>query len=147
MGNGLSQCLLCGEVLGFLGSSSVFCKDCRKVRPCSGFPAWTSPVTLWLCILAPRSVCVCVYIRAYMCAHMVSYASWQEGLGPEGQMARLLGPALGSGPLGLTGLTGCEFSSSTSCMTSENLFTMSSITFLICKIGMVIICTSESCED
>ncbi|KAF5911691.1 hypothetical protein HPG69_015668 [Diceros bicornis minor] len=30
MGNGLSQCLLCGEVLGFLGSSSVFCKDCRK---------------------------------------------------------------------------------------------------------------------
>ncbi|KAB0401952.1 hypothetical protein E2I00_019366, partial [Balaenoptera physalus] len=29
MGNGLSQCLLCGEVLGFLGSSSVFCKDCR----------------------------------------------------------------------------------------------------------------------
>lgn len=37
MGNGLSQCLLCGEVLGFLGSSSVFCKDCRKVRPCSGY--------------------------------------------------------------------------------------------------------------
>uniref|UniRef100_A0A8C9H4P6 RabBD domain-containing protein n=1 Tax=Piliocolobus tephrosceles TaxID=591936 RepID=A0A8C9H4P6_9PRIM len=36
MGNGLSQCLLCGEVLGFLGSASVFCKDCRKVRPCSG---------------------------------------------------------------------------------------------------------------
>ncbi|XP_060243276.1 rab effector Noc2 isoform X10 [Meriones unguiculatus] len=30
LGNGLSQCLLCGEVLGFLGSSSVFCKDCRK---------------------------------------------------------------------------------------------------------------------
>ncbi|KAB0366163.1 hypothetical protein FD754_010319 [Muntiacus muntjak] len=38
MGNGLSQCLLCGEVLGFLGSSSVFCQDCRKVRPCSGLP-------------------------------------------------------------------------------------------------------------
>ncbi|KAK7803797.1 hypothetical protein U0070_001759 [Myodes glareolus] len=33
MGNGLSQCLLCGEVLGFLGSASVFCKDCRKVSP------------------------------------------------------------------------------------------------------------------
>ncbi|XP_060243265.1 rab effector Noc2 isoform X3 [Meriones unguiculatus] len=32
LGNGLSQCLLCGEVLGFLGSSSVFCKDCRKQR-------------------------------------------------------------------------------------------------------------------
>ncbi|EDM05246.1 rabphilin 3A-like (without C2 domains), isoform CRA_b [Rattus norvegicus] len=31
MGNGVSQCLLCGEMLGFLGSSSVFCKDCRKI--------------------------------------------------------------------------------------------------------------------
>nr|XP_045231659.1 rab effector Noc2 isoform X6 [Macaca fascicularis] len=46
MGNGLSQCLLCGEVLGFLGSSSVFCKDCRKGtgwwrenRGC-GSPSW-----------------------------------------------------------------------------------------------------------
>ncbi|XP_045346446.1 rab effector Noc2 isoform X4 [Leopardus geoffroyi] len=38
MGNGLSQCLLCGEMLGFLGSSSVFCKDCRKVWKRSG--AW-----------------------------------------------------------------------------------------------------------
>ncbi|XP_021093881.1 rab effector Noc2 isoform X6 [Heterocephalus glaber] len=38
MGNGLSQCLLCGEVLGFLGSSSVFCRDCRKVWKRSG--AW-----------------------------------------------------------------------------------------------------------
>ncbi|TKC47528.1 hypothetical protein EI555_018981 [Monodon monoceros] len=32
VGNGLSQCLLCGEALGFLGSSSVFCKDCRKTQ-------------------------------------------------------------------------------------------------------------------
>lgn len=31
MGNGLSQCLLCGESLGLLGSSSVFCQDCKKV--------------------------------------------------------------------------------------------------------------------
>ncbi|KAM6175901.1 rab effector Noc2 [Erethizon dorsatum] len=38
MGDGLSQCLLCGEVLGFLGSSSVFCRDCRKVWKRSG--AW-----------------------------------------------------------------------------------------------------------
>ncbi|XP_067866064.1 rab effector Noc2-like isoform X2 [Heterodontus francisci] len=30
MGNGLSQCILCGELLGFLGSTSVFCQDCRK---------------------------------------------------------------------------------------------------------------------
>ncbi|KFO25528.1 Rab effector Noc2 [Fukomys damarensis] len=42
MGNGLSQCLLCGEVLGFLGSSSVFCRDCRKIgsgTPCAFIPA------------------------------------------------------------------------------------------------------------
>lgn len=31
MGNGLSQCLLCGELLGLLGSTSVFCQDCKKV--------------------------------------------------------------------------------------------------------------------
>ncbi|XP_069766297.1 rab effector Noc2-like isoform X2 [Narcine bancroftii] len=30
MGNGQSQCLLCGELLGFLGSTSVFCQDCRR---------------------------------------------------------------------------------------------------------------------
>nr|XP_041575900.1 rab effector Noc2 isoform X2 [Taeniopygia guttata] len=38
MGNGLSQCLLCGEMLGLLGSSSVFCQDCKKVWKRSG--AW-----------------------------------------------------------------------------------------------------------
>ncbi|KAL8199070.1 UNVERIFIED_CONTAM: hypothetical protein K2H54_033267 [Gekko kuhli] len=31
MGNGLSQCLLCGETLGLLGSTAVFCQDCKKV--------------------------------------------------------------------------------------------------------------------
>uniref|UniRef100_A0A670KM73 Rab effector Noc2 n=1 Tax=Podarcis muralis TaxID=64176 RepID=A0A670KM73_PODMU len=30
MGNGLSQCLLCGEALGLLGSTAVFCQDCKK---------------------------------------------------------------------------------------------------------------------
>ncbi|XP_029467284.1 rab effector Noc2 isoform X3 [Rhinatrema bivittatum] len=38
MGNGVSQCLLCGEVLGLLGSKSVFCQDCKKVWKRSG--AW-----------------------------------------------------------------------------------------------------------
>ncbi|XP_036625159.1 rab effector Noc2 isoform X3 [Trichosurus vulpecula] len=38
MGNGLSQCFLCGEPLGLLGSSSVFCQDCKKVWKRSG--AW-----------------------------------------------------------------------------------------------------------
>ncbi|XP_036196841.1 rab effector Noc2 isoform X1 [Myotis myotis] len=51
MGNGLSQCLLCGEVLGYLGSSSVFCKDCRK-KVCTkcgieACPGQKRP--LWLC--------------------------------------------------------------------------------------------------
>ncbi|KPP63728.1 hypothetical protein Z043_117991, partial [Scleropages formosus] len=30
VGNGLSQCLLCGEFLGLLGTSSVLCQDCSK---------------------------------------------------------------------------------------------------------------------
>lgn len=75
MGNGLSQCLLCGEVLGFLGSSSVFCKDCRKVRPCSG-PATLAtqpgPALLLLCGFASClpgvcvvCVCLCVYVGAH----------------------------------------------------------------------------------
>ncbi|XP_059829204.1 rab effector Noc2-like isoform X4 [Hypanus sabinus] len=38
MGNGHSQCLLCGELLGFLGSKSVFCQDCRRIWKRSG--AW-----------------------------------------------------------------------------------------------------------
>ncbi|XP_021093879.1 rab effector Noc2 isoform X3 [Heterocephalus glaber] len=51
MGNGLSQCLLCGEVLGFLGSSSVFCRDCRK-KVCTKCGIEASPGQkrpLWLC--------------------------------------------------------------------------------------------------
>ncbi|XP_060039863.1 rab effector Noc2 isoform X3 [Erinaceus europaeus] len=51
LGNGLSQCLLCGELLGFLGSSSVFCKDCRK-KVCTKCGIEASPGQkrpLWLC--------------------------------------------------------------------------------------------------
>ncbi|TRY62403.1 hypothetical protein DNTS_031817 [Danionella cerebrum] len=32
MGNGLSQCLLCGEEFGLLGSSSVLCSDCHMLQ-------------------------------------------------------------------------------------------------------------------
>ncbi|NXY74871.1 RP3A protein, partial [Glareola pratincola] len=51
MGNGLSQCLLCGELLGLLGSTSVFCQDCKK-KVCTKcgietFGAQKHP--LWLC--------------------------------------------------------------------------------------------------
>ncbi|XP_054986302.1 rab effector Noc2 isoform X3 [Sorex araneus] len=51
MGDGLSQCLLCGEVLGLLGSASVFCRDCRK-KVCTKCGIEASPGhkrTLWLC--------------------------------------------------------------------------------------------------
>ncbi|KAK1331457.1 hypothetical protein QTO34_009413 [Cnephaeus nilssonii] len=68
MGNGLSQCLLCGEGLGYLGSSSVFCKDCRKVRPCSG------PATL---AAQPGPVLVPV--------QLCGFASWLPGVCPDGQ--------------------------------------------------------------
>ncbi|XP_014385047.1 PREDICTED: rab effector Noc2 isoform X4 [Myotis brandtii] len=47
MGNGLSQCLLCGEVLGYLGSSSVFCKDCRKWFPATATATRTSAPPAW----------------------------------------------------------------------------------------------------
>ncbi|XP_014346714.2 rab effector Noc2 isoform X1 [Latimeria chalumnae] len=33
MGNGMSQCLLCGEQLGILGTTSVFCQGCQKYAP------------------------------------------------------------------------------------------------------------------
>ncbi|XP_005143016.2 rab effector Noc2 isoform X2 [Melopsittacus undulatus] len=51
MGNGLSQCLLCSELLGLLGSTSVFCQDCKK-KVCTKcgietFGAQKRP--LWLC--------------------------------------------------------------------------------------------------
>ncbi|MBN3289280.1 RPH3L protein, partial [Polypterus senegalus] len=30
MGNGQTQCLLCGEVFGLFGTSAAFCQGCRK---------------------------------------------------------------------------------------------------------------------
>ncbi|NXK65898.1 DOC2B protein, partial [Sylvietta virens] len=51
MGNGLSQCLLCGETLGLLGSSSVFCQDCRKkvCTKCGIETVGAQKRPLWLC--------------------------------------------------------------------------------------------------
>ncbi|NXL55884.1 DOC2B protein, partial [Chordeiles acutipennis] len=51
MGNGLSQCLLCGELLGLLGSTSVFCQDCRKkvCTKCGIETFGTQKRPLWLC--------------------------------------------------------------------------------------------------
>ena len=87
MGDGLSRCLLCGEVLGFLGSSSVFCKDCRKV---SWAPQNISAI-LWPCTLVSKTVCTRVCMRTPMYVLIVS-ALWQEG--PEDLMVGLLEPAL-----------------------------------------------------
>ena len=73
LGNGLSQCLLCGEVLGFLGSASVFCKDCRKVSPALALlissPAQVGFAAPWLCVL--RFPHVQVYVFA--CGDIVCF--------------------------------------------------------------------------
>uniref|UniRef100_A0A8C8SJX8 Rab effector Noc2 n=1 Tax=Pelusios castaneus TaxID=367368 RepID=A0A8C8SJX8_9SAUR len=51
MGNGLSQCLLCGELLGLLGTTSVFCQDCKKkvCTKCGIESFGTQKRPLWLC--------------------------------------------------------------------------------------------------
>ncbi|XP_068766021.1 rab effector Noc2 isoform X10 [Struthio camelus] len=51
MGNGLSQCLLCGELLGLLGSTSVFCQDCKKkvCTKCGIETLGPQKRPLWLC--------------------------------------------------------------------------------------------------
>ncbi|NWS21944.1 DOC2B protein, partial [Pachyramphus minor] len=51
MGNGLSQCLLCGELLGLLGSSAVFCQDCKKkvCTKCGIETVGAQKRPLWLC--------------------------------------------------------------------------------------------------
>ncbi|NWH56629.1 DOC2B protein, partial [Geococcyx californianus] len=51
MGNGLSQCLLCGEMLGLLGSTSVFCQDCKKkvCTKCGIEAVGAQKRPLWLC--------------------------------------------------------------------------------------------------
>ncbi|NXD78437.1 DOC2B protein, partial [Halcyon senegalensis] len=51
MGNGLSKCLLCGELLGLLGSTSVFCQDCKKkvCTKCGIETVGAQKRPLWLC--------------------------------------------------------------------------------------------------
>ncbi|KAL0994599.1 hypothetical protein UPYG_G00124650 [Umbra pygmaea] len=51
VGNGLSQCLLCGDVLGLLGTPSVLCQDCcKKVCTKCGIENQCSPKkSQWLC--------------------------------------------------------------------------------------------------
>lgn len=51
IGNGLSQCLLCGEVLGLLGTPSVFCLDCCKkvCTKCGIETLHGQKRTQWLC--------------------------------------------------------------------------------------------------
>ncbi|XP_048045550.1 rab effector Noc2 isoform X6 [Megalobrama amblycephala] len=51
MGNGLSQCLLCGEVFGLLGSTSVLCLDCcmKVCTKCGIETAGSQKRAQWLC--------------------------------------------------------------------------------------------------
>lgn len=138
LGNGLSQCLLCGEVLGFLGSSSVFCKDCRKVSPaltCHAAPQHRSalpPVALHPSFR--DSVCACIYV----CADVVCLGEEE----PEGWMVRLLELAQASRER-----PGCESSSSANHMTSEKWCSFSCLIFSIWKIEATMACTPESWDQ
>ncbi|XP_067263287.1 rab effector Noc2 isoform X2 [Chanodichthys erythropterus] len=51
VGNGLSQCLLCGEVFGLLGSPSVLCLDCcmKVCTKCGIETAGSQKRAQWLC--------------------------------------------------------------------------------------------------
>ncbi|XP_065140291.1 double C2-like domain-containing protein beta isoform X2 [Paramisgurnus dabryanus] len=51
LGNGLSQCLLCGEMLGLLGSSSVLCLDCcmKVCTKCGIETTGSQKRSQWLC--------------------------------------------------------------------------------------------------
>nr|XP_023652787.1 rab effector Noc2 [Paramormyrops kingsleyae]XP_023652789.1 rab effector Noc2 [Paramormyrops kingsleyae] len=51
VGNGLTQCLLCGEILGLLGLPSVICQDCcKKVCTKCGVESLRGQKrTQWLC--------------------------------------------------------------------------------------------------
>uniref|UniRef100_A0A9J8B1I6 Double C2-like domains, beta n=1 Tax=Cyprinus carpio carpio TaxID=630221 RepID=A0A9J8B1I6_CYPCA len=51
VGNGLSQCLLCGEVFGLLSSSSVLCLDCcmKVCTKCGIETAGSQKRAQWLC--------------------------------------------------------------------------------------------------
>ncbi|XP_017316084.1 double C2-like domain-containing protein beta [Ictalurus punctatus] len=51
VGNGLSQCLLCGEALGLLGTASVLCFDCCKkvCTKCGIETACNQKRAQWLC--------------------------------------------------------------------------------------------------
>ncbi|XP_067421891.1 rab effector Noc2 isoform X2 [Emydura macquarii macquarii] len=51
VGNGLSQCLLCGELLGLLGAAWLFCQDCKKkvCTKCGIESLGTQKRPLWLC--------------------------------------------------------------------------------------------------
>ncbi|XP_029142523.1 rab effector Noc2 [Protobothrops mucrosquamatus] len=51
LGNGSTQCLLCGEGLGFLGSAAVFCQDCKKkvCTKCGIETPGPHKRTVWFC--------------------------------------------------------------------------------------------------
>uniref|UniRef100_A0A672M8B1 Rab effector Noc2-like n=1 Tax=Sinocyclocheilus grahami TaxID=75366 RepID=A0A672M8B1_SINGR len=61
VGNGLSQCLLCGEVFGLLSSPSVLCLDCcmKVCTKCGIETAGSQKRAQWLCKICSerREVC------------------------------------------------------------------------------------------
>ncbi|CAE1269120.1 RPH3A [Acanthosepion pharaonis] len=57
MGNGSSQCILCGDEFGLLGASPTYCDDCKKAvcTKCGVDTCNSQKTPLWLCKLCSES--------------------------------------------------------------------------------------------
>lgn len=57
MGNGSSQCILCGDEFGLLGASPTYCDDCKKsvCTKCGVDTCNSQKTPLWLCKLCSES--------------------------------------------------------------------------------------------
>ncbi|KAI1903706.1 hypothetical protein AGOR_G00029980 [Albula goreensis] len=98
VGNGLSQCLLCGEVLGLLGTPSVFCQDCHKkvCTKCGIETAGSQRRTQWMCKLCSEQREVWKRSGAWFYKALPKYAlprkETESGLEPGQRAAERGGP-------------------------------------------------------
>lgn len=83
------------------------------------------------------SVCVRAYVYACMW-HSLLFGKRDQGLKMTGPASRASSKKWTFGSELV-----CESGSYTNNMTSENLATISCLNFLICKVGVMIMCTSE----
>uniref|UniRef100_A0A8C9UYZ8 Double C2 domain beta n=1 Tax=Scleropages formosus TaxID=113540 RepID=A0A8C9UYZ8_SCLFO len=96
VGNGLSQCLLCGEFLGLLGTSSVLCQDCSKkvCTKCGIETACSQKRTQWLCKICSEQREVWKRSGAWFYKAVPKYV-W-----PMKEATQGLGPGLSAGERG-----------------------------------------------